>query len=120
VYDLTTKLIKTYQSVCIEDLNVRGLARTTLATSFYDAAMGMIRRQLEYKGQWSGVSVVVVDRFYPSTQLCHTCGVKNEALTLADRTWTCPNCGVLHDRDINAALNIRDEGLRLLAVAGPP
>jgi putative transposase len=116
VHDLTTKLIKNYQAVCIEDLNVRGLARTKLAKSFYDAAMGMIRRQVQYKGQWYGVPVVVVDRFYPSTQLCHACGFKNEALTLADRTWTCPNCGVLHDRDINAALNIRDEGLRLLAV----
>src|SRR5438093_11802164 len=51
----------------------------------------------------------------PSTQLCHACGFKKDALTLADRTWTCPDCGVLHDRDLNAALNIRDEGLRLLA-----
>jgi putative transposase len=60
--------------------------------------------------------VVVIDRFYPSTQLCHVCRYKYEALTLADRTWQCPICGSVHDRDINAALNIRDEGLRLLAV----
>ena len=75
-----------------------------------------VRRQLQYKGRWYDVHVVVVDRFYPSTQLCHVCGYKNEALTLADRTWQCPICGTIHDRDLNAALNIRDEGLRLLAV----
>jgi putative transposase len=119
VHKLSTKLIKTHQAVCIEDLNVRGLARTKLAKSVADAAMGMMRRLLEYKGRWYGVHVVVVDRFYPSTQLCHDCGFKNEALTLADRTWLCPACGVLHDRDLNAALNIRDEGLRILAVGYP-
>src|SRR5205807_6725321 len=116
VHDLTTKLIKNHQAVCIEDLNVKGLARTKLAKSFYDVALGLIRRQLQYKGQWYGVHVIVVDRFYPSTQRCHVCGFKNAALTLSDRTWHCPICGTVHDRDLNAALNIRDEGLRLLAV----
>jgi putative transposase len=119
-HKLSTTLIKNHQAVCIEDLNVRGLARTKLAKSVHDASMGLVRRQLQYKGQWYGVHVVVVDRFYPSTQLCHVCGYKNEALTLSDRTWQCPICGAVHDRDVNAALNIRDEGLRLLAVAGPP
>jgi putative transposase len=119
VHKLSTKLIKTHQAVCIEDLCVRGLARTKLAKSVADAAMGMMRRLLEYKGRWYGVHVVVVDRFYPSTQLCHVCGFKNEALTLADRTWQCPHCGTVHDRDLNAALNIRDEGLRILAVGHP-
>jgi len=77
-----------------------------------DAAMGMMPRLLEYKGRLYGVHVVVVDRFYPSTQVCHVCGFKNAALTLSDRTWPCPICGTLHDRDLNAALNIRDEGLQ--------
>jgi putative transposase len=115
-HDLTTKLIKNHQAVCIEDLNVRGLARTKLATSFYDAALGQIRRQLLYKGQWYGVHVVGVDRFFPSTQLCSVCGSQNRELTLADRTWTCPRCGTVHDRDMNAAINVKNEGLRLLAV----
>jgi putative transposase len=115
-HDLTTKLIKNHQAVCIEDLNVKGLARTKLATSFYDAALGQIRQQLLYKGEWYGVHVVVVDRFYPSTQLCSVCGFQNHALTLADRTWTCPACGTVHDRDLNAAINVKTEGLRLLAV----
>src|SRR5438105_4428858 len=70
----------------------------------------------EMTGPWTGTHVVAVDRWYPSTQLCHDCGDKNEALTLADRIWICPHCGVVHDRDLNATLNIRDEGLRLLAV----
>jgi transposase len=83
------------------------------------ASMGMMRRLLKYKGRWYGVHAVVVDRFYPSTQLCHVCGFKNEALTLSDRTWQCPLCGTVHDRDRNAALNIRDEGLRILAVGYP-
>jgi putative transposase len=119
VHKLSTTLIKTHQAVCIEDLNVRGLARTKLAKSVADAAMGMMRRQLEYKGRWYGVHVVVVDRFYPSTQLCHVCGFKNAALTLSNRTWQCPRCSIVHDRDLNAALNIRDEGLRILAVGYP-
>ena len=82
------------------------------AKSVADAAMGMMPRLLEYKGRLYGVHVVVVDRFYPSTQVCHVCGFKNAALTLSDRTWPCPICGTLHDRDLNAALNIRDEGLQ--------
>jgi putative transposase len=81
--------------------------------------MGMMRRLLEYKGRWYHTHVVVVDRFYPSTQLCHVCSFKNAALTLSDRTWQCPLCGTVHDRDLNAALNIRDEGLRILAVGYP-
>jgi putative transposase len=115
-HKLSTTLIKHYQAVCIEDLNVRGLARTKLAKSVHDASMGMVRRQLEYKGQWYGTHVVAVDLFYPSTQLCHDRGHRNETLTLGDRTWQCPRCGTMPDRDLNAALNIRDEGLRLLTV----
>jgi putative transposase len=115
LHKITTPLIKTHDAVCTEDLSVKGLARTKLAKSVLDASMGTLRWQLEYKGQWYGTHVVAVDRFFPSTQLCHDCGFKNEHLSLADRMWVCPHCGVLHDRDLNAALNIRDEGLRLLA-----
>ena len=94
----------------------RGTDLTRVSKSVHDAAMGGMRRLLEYKGLWYHVHVVVVDRVYPSTQLCHVCGFNNEALTLSDRTWHCPICGSVHDRDRNAAMNIRDEGLRLLAV----
>jgi putative transposase len=116
LHKLTTKLVKQHAAICTEDLSVKGLARTKLAKSVQDAGMGTLLWQLAYKGPWHGAHVVAVDRFYPSTQLCHDCGFKNEALTLADRIWVCPACGVLHDRDLNAALNIRDEGLRMLAV----
>jgi putative transposase len=119
LHKLTTKMVTQHTAICTEDLSVKGLARTKLAKSVQDAGMGILLWQLAYKGQWYGTHVVSVDRFYPSTQLCHDCGVKNEDLTLADRTWVCPACGVLHDRDLNAALNIRDEGLRLLAVGYP-
>jgi putative transposase len=119
LHKLATKMVTQHTAICTEDLSVKGLARTKLATSVQDAGMGILLWQLAYKGQWYGTHVVSVDRLYPSTQLCHDCGVKNDDLTLADRTWVCPACGVLHDRDINAALNIRDEGLRLLAVGYP-
>ena len=119
LHKLTTTMVTQHTAICTEDLSVRGLARTKLATSVQDAGMGILLWQLAYKGQWYGTHVVSVDRFYPSTQLCHDCGFKNADLTLVDRTWVCPACGVRHDRDINAALNIRDEGLRLLAVGYP-
>lgn len=115
-HKLTTKLVATHDAVCIEDLSVKGLARTKLAKSVMDASLGTIRRQLAYKGQWYGRHVVAVDRFYPSSRLCHECGWRNDALTLSDRAWACPACGSPLDRDLNAARNIKQEGLRMLAV----
>jgi putative transposase len=119
LHKLTTPLIKNHSVVCTEDLSAKGLARTKLAKSVLDASMGTLRWQLEYKGHWYGTHVVAAQRFYPSTQLCYDCGFKNDDLTLSNRVWVCPNCGVLHDRDLNAALNIKKEGLRLLAGGHP-
>jgi len=116
-HKLTTTLIKEHDAVCIEDLNVQGLAKTKLAKSILDASMGTIRRQLTYKGQWDRAHVVAVDRFYPSSKLCHECGYKNDALTLSDREWACPSCRCVLDRDVNAARNIKREGWRILDVA---
>jgi len=115
-HKLTTTLIANHDAVCIEDLNVTGLARTKLGKSMMDASMGTIRRQLEYKGVWYRTHVVAVDQFYPSSKLCYACGHKNDRLTLSDRAWACPSCGSVLDRDLNAARNIREEGLRMLAV----
>jgi len=115
-HKLTTRLVKGHDAVCIEDLNVKGLVRTKLGKSFNDAALGTIRRQLMYKGQWYRVHVVMVGRFYPSSKLCHECGYKHDGLTLSDREWACPSCGCVLDRDLNAARNIKREGLRMLAV----
>jgi len=114
LHKLSATIVKRFDGVCVESLNLRGLARTKLAKSFLDAACGEFVRQLAYKTVWQRKHHVTIDRFFPSTRLCHVCGVKNDALTLADREWICC-CGVVHDRDLNAARNIRDEGLRLLA-----
>jgi len=114
-HKLTTALVKNHDAVCIEDLNVKGLAKTKLAKSIVDASMGTIRRQLQYKGVWQRTHVVAVNRFYPSSKLCHECGYKHDGLTLSDRVWACPACGCVLDRDLNAARNIKAEGLRILA-----
>jgi putative transposase len=111
----STDIIKRHGAVCIEDLCVSGLARTKLAKSFHDAAHGEFRRMLQYKALWHRIHLVKVGRFFPSTKTCSTCGAVNDGLTLADRQWTC-SCGAVHDRDLNAASNIRTEGLRILAV----
>jgi putative transposase len=114
LHKLTTDLVVKYEGICIEDLSVKGLVRTKLAKSMTDASLGEFRRQLEYKTIWNRRHLAVIDRWYPSSKTCHECGAVNAALTLADRTWTCV-CGVCHDRDLNAARNIRTEGLKILA-----
>jgi putative transposase len=114
LHKLTTNLTLAYDRVCIEDLSLKGLAKTKLAKSFTDAALGEFRRQLTYKGEWVCKPVVVIDRFFPSSRLCNACGKVNDKLTLADRKWTC-ECGAEHVRDSLAAQNIRTEGLRLLS-----
>ena len=114
LHKLSTDLVNQHDAICIEDLNVKGLARTKLAKSFTDAAMGEFRRQLEYKCLWNRKTLIVIDRFFPSSKMCNRCDAINDMLTLSDRHWVC-GCGMVHDRDRNAAINIRDEGLRTLA-----
>lgn len=115
LHQLTTRIIRAHEAVCIENLNTKSLARTKLAKSVLDVGWGELRRQLLYKGAWYGVPVVAISRWYPSSKRCHECGARHNGLTLADRIWTCPGCGSILDRDLNAARNIRDEGYRLLA-----
>jgi len=111
----STDLINRFDAICIEDLCIKGLAKTKLAKSFFDAAHGEFRRQLTYKAVWNRKHCVAVGRFFPSSKRCSACGAINDNLTLANRQWTCPVCGVVHDRDRNAAINIRAEGLRIMA-----
>ncbi len=114
LHKLTTDLVRDHDGLCIEDLSLKGMARTKLAKSVHDASMGEFRRQLEYKAIWNRKHLAVIDRWYPSSRLCRGCGAINGSLTLSDRQWMC-DCGIVHDRDRSAAINIRDEGLRMLA-----
>jgi putative transposase len=107
-------IIREHDTVCIEDLNLKGLARTKLAKSFSDAAHGSFARMLEYKGRWYGCQVVRADRFFASTKSCSNCGHQRN-LFLSERHWRCEACQAIHDRDINAARNLLQEGLRILA-----
>jgi putative transposase len=114
-HQLTTRLVRENDVICIEDLNVRAMARGLHARAIHDAAFGEIRRQLRYKCAWYGRTLVEVDRFYPSSKTCSTCGHRLDELRLDVREWTCPKCGCEHDRDVNAAKNLLAEGLRQLA-----
>lgn len=116
LHKLSTRLVGEHEGIIIEDLSVRGLARTKLARGVHDAAWGEFRRQLAYKAEWHRRHFVTVDRWFPSSRLCRGCGAVNAGLTLADRRWACPSCGAEHERDHAAAQNIRDEGLRLLGL----
>ncbi len=110
-HKLSWRLVRENQALYVETLNVKGLlANHRLAKSISDAGWGEFLRQLQYKGGWYGCRVEAVGRFFPSSQLCHRCGFRNDNLTLADRDWDCPVCHTHLDRDVNAARNILAEG----------
>lgn len=115
LHKFTTRLVRENQVIAIEDLNVRGmLSNHSLARAVSDAAWGEMRSMLEYKADWYGREVVAVDRWFPSSKMCSACGALCDSMPLSVREWTC-RCGAVHDRDVNAAKNIRAEGLSVLA-----
>ena len=115
LHQVSNTLINENQVICMEDLNVKGMLRNhKLAESIQEMNFGEFKRILEYKANWYNRKIVYVDRFYPSSKTCHNCGYINKQLKLNDRQWVCPQCGAVIERDYNAALNILDEGLRIL------
>lgn len=115
LHNISTRLVNENQVICIEDLNVKGMLQNhKLAESIQEMGFGEFRRLLEYKCQWYGRELVIVNRFFPSSKKCNHCGYINKELKLSNRKWKCPQCGGDISRDYNAALNILDEGRKML------
>jgi putative transposase len=113
LHKISHPLTQTYGWIGLEDLNVRGMVKNhRLARAIFDAGWGELKRQLTYKAAWNGGSVIEVDRFFPSSKRCSACQHSLPDLPLSVREWDCPTCGVHHDRDHNAAINILQEALR--------
>lgn len=110
------QLANTYDAICVEDIDLRALGQCLhLAKNQQDNGFGMFRTMLKYKLEDRGKQFVKVDKWFASSKTCHICGYVHEELQLADRSWSCPSCGTHHDRDHNAAINIREAGSSLLA-----
>ena len=118
-HKLSRRLIDENQAICVETLKVKNMLKNRkLAKHIADAAWGGLVRKLTYKAAWSGKYLVQIDQWYASSKTCSCCATKIEILPLSKRQWTCPNCGAEHDRDINAAQNIRQQGILKLKAEG--
>ena len=115
-HKLSIKIIRENQVVCVESLQVKNMVKNhCLAKAISDVGWSEFVRQLEYKAEWYGRTVVKIDKWYPSSKRCFDCGHLLDSLPLDVRSWTCPECGVVHDRDINAAQNVLAAGLAVAA-----
>ena len=113
LHQVSNQLVSENQIICMEDLNIKGMMRNhNLAESISEMNFGEFKNLLTYKCLQYGRQLVFIDRFYPSSKTCHYCGYVNKSLKLSDRQWVCPECNSVIDRDLNAAMNIKDEGLR--------
>lgn len=118
-HKFTTEMVKRFDTICIEDLNLRGMVKNhSLARSVLDVGIGIFTRLLESKAERYGRKVVKIDRWFPSSKMCSACGHINSAVVLGVKDWKCPACGVHHDRDDNAAMNIKAVGLTVSAHGG--
>jgi putative transposase len=118
LHKLTTDLTNQFGTVVIEDLDVQGMLKVPyMARKISDVGFYNFRSMLEYKSKWRGVNLIVADRDFPSSQLCSSCGFVNKDLLLSKKRWKCPNCGKFHDRDLNAAINLKNCAARFTATA---
>jgi putative transposase len=118
-HKLSTRIVHENQVMCVESLAVKNMVKNhCLAKAISDVGWGEFVRQLDYKARWYGRTLVKIDRWYPSSKTCHACKHVLDALPLDIREWVCPACGVVHDRDTNAAKNILTEGLSVAACGG--
>ena len=112
LHKISTYLIRENQTICVEDLAVKNMVKNhKLAQAISDVSWGELLRQLEYKAAWYGREILVIDRYFASSKTCSACQYKLDELALSVRKWKCPNCGTVHDRDHNAAINILQAGL---------
>lgn len=112
----SAELVKQYDYICVEDINLKGIAQgLNLGKATNDNGFGQFREFLSCKLAERGKKLITIDKWFPSSKVCHSCGYVNEELTLAIREWTCQCCREYHDRDINAAINIRNQGLSMIA-----
>ena len=117
LHKLSRKIVNENQVIAVENLNVKAMVRNhNLAKAISDCSWGMFCTMLKYKAEWQGKTYIEVDRFFPSSKTCHVCLNQVGSLPLDVRIWTCEHCKTIHDRDINAAINIRDESLRILSL----
>jgi len=108
-HNLSHEIVEMYDVIVVENINYKEMAQSLhLGKSVHDIGFGAFRSMLEYKAKWQGKVFILADKQYPSSKLCSVCGTKNEGLRLSEREWTCAGCGTVHDRDINAAINLRN------------
>jgi putative transposase len=119
LHKVSTEIVKNHDIICIEDLAVKNLMKNSnLSQSFLDVALGTFYSMLEYKSNWNDKIVSEIDRYFPSSKMCHVCNYIKDDLTLKDREWVCHKCGTKHDRDHNASINIENQGLIILSGSG--
>ena len=119
MHKVSTEIIKNHDVICIEDLAVKNMMNNhKLAQAFSDVSLSTFYAMLEYKANWNDKVIVKIDRFFPSSKTCNVCNYINQDLTLKDREWTCVSCRTKHDRDFNASINIKKQGLKIISGSG--